>query len=201
MNILFSGSFKIKSFMLILSLLFLSGFVLSGCVSTITGNFAEDLSHAIINNNDLETVKNGGPAYLLMVDSLLYDDPENEALLRAAADLYTAYSDVYVEDNLRSAKMTDKAMSYALRALCEDWSDSCGFRKLDFKSFAAIVRDMDEDCIPSIYTLGVTWAAWIQAHKEDWNAVAEISRVEELMNHILRLEERIMFIPMNIITD
>ena len=161
-----------------------------GCVSTITGNFAEDLSYAIINNNDLETVKTGGPAYLLMIDSLLYDDPENESLLRAAANLYTAYTDIYVENKARAAKMTDKAMSYALRAVCESWSDTCSFRELDFDSFMKVLRNIDDkDCVPSLYTLGVTWASWIQAHKDDWNAVAEIARVEALMTHIVKLQE------------
>jgi len=175
----------LKYFILLLLLVFSS----SGCVSTITGNFAQDLSRAIINNNDLETVKTGGPAYLLMVDTLLYDDPENESLLRAASGLYTAYADVYVEDKDRAAKMTDKAMSYALRAVCENRSDACSLRKLDFKSFEDIINKMDKNCVPSLYTLGVTWAAWIQAHQDDWNAVAEISRVEALMSHIVKVEE------------
>ena len=75
--------------------------LLSGCsffISSATVDMTENLSHAILNNNDLATVKVGGPAYLLMVDSMLYRDPDNESLLRAAADIYTAYTDVFVED-------------------------------------------------------------------------------------------------------
>jgi len=175
-----------KCFVPVLFLLFFS----FGCVSTITGNFAEDLSYAIANNNDLETVRTGGPAYLIMVDSLLYDDPENESLLISAANLYTAYTDVYVADKERAAKMTDKAISYALRAVCEHRSDACLFRELDFESFIKILKEMDDkDCVPSLYTLGVTWAGWIQAHQKDWNAVAEIARVEAIMVHIVKLQE------------
>ncbi len=163
-------------------------FFLFGCVSSLSGKFADNLSHAVINHNDLETVKTGGPAYLLMIDGLLMDDPENEDLLRAAANLYTAYTDIYVEDRERAGKLTEKALDYAFRALCAG-SDVCGLRKTDFKSFAAAVQDTDKKDVPFLFTLGTAWSGWIQARKEDWNAVADISRVEILMQRVVELDE------------
>ncbi|QTA80359.1 TRAP transporter T-component domain-containing protein [Desulfonema limicola] len=184
MNILLPGN-GFKYFFALFALLFSSG-----CVSAVTVNFARDLSYAVVNNNDLETVKTGAPAYLIMIDSFLYDDPKNESLLISAANLYTAYTDVYVEDKERASKMTDKAMSYALRAVCANRSDACLMRELDFESFTKIINKInDMDSIPSLYTLGAAWAAWIQAHQDDWNAVAEIARVEAIMAHIVKLQE------------
>ena len=43
--------------------------------------------------------------------------------------------------------------------------------------------------VPDLFTLGSAWSAWIQAHREDWNAVAEISRVESIMERVVKLDE------------
>ncbi len=163
--------------------------LLSGCVSQFTGRLAENLSWAIVNNDDIKTVKQGGPAYLLMIDGLLRDDPENESLLMAGADLYTAYAGLYAEDEKRSEKLTDKGLEYALRAICVAGNDACGLRESNFEKFEKIINSMDKEEIPALYTLGASWAGWIQAHKKDWNAVAEISRVEAIMEKVLELDE------------
>ena len=46
----------------------------SGCgalVSSAAGDLADGLSKSIIDNDDLATVEDGGPAYLLLIDGLL----------------------------------------------------------------------------------------------------------------------------------
>lgn len=163
--------------------------VWSGCVSTVAGQFTDSLSDAILNNNDLETVEAGGPAYLLMIDGLLREDPGNESLLRSAANLYSAYAGLYVTDTLRKQRLTDKALDYALQALCAQNRDGCGLRKADFDAFQKCVARMGAKDVPYLYTLGTTWAGWIDAHQKDWNAVADISRVEALMTRVIALNE------------
>ncbi len=149
----------------------------------------ENLSHAILNNDDLATVKAGAPAYLLMVDGLLYRDPDNESLLRGAANIYTAYTDVFVKDKERAGKLTDKALDYAFRALCVRRPETCGFRTKRFKKFKDVLSTLNQRDVPDLFTLGSAWAAWIQTHREDWNAVAEISKVEAIMQRVVELDE------------
>ena len=182
---------KIHSILLSFCIL-ISIFLLSGCsyfISSASVDMTENLSHAILNNNDLATVKDGAPAYLLMVDSLLYRDPDNESLLRGAADIYTAYTNVFVTDKDRAGKLTDKALAYAFRAICVRRSKTCGFRKVNFQEFNTIILSLEVKDVPDLFTLGSAWAAWIQMHREDWNAVAEISRVEAIMTRVVELDE------------
>jgi hypothetical protein len=170
----------------------ISVFWLTGCslfISSASVDMTQNLSRAISNNDDLATVKAGAPAYLLMVDSLLYQDPDNESLLRGAADIYTAYTNVFVEDKERAGKLTDKALNYAFRALCVRKPETCRFRTKSFKDFKDTLSQLKKNDVPDLFSLGSAWAAWIQTHREDWNAVAEISRVEAIMQRVVELDE------------
>ena len=170
----------------------ISIFLLAGCSffkSSAMVDMTENLSQAILNNNDLATVEAGGPAYLLMVDSLLYRDPDNEALLRGASNIYTSYTTVFVKDKARAKKLTEKALSYALRAICVRRSKTCRFREVNFQEFKNTLLSLEIKDVPDLFTLGSAWSAWIQMHREDWNAVAEISRVEAIMKQVIELDE------------
>jgi hypothetical protein len=174
------------------SYIILCTILLCGCssfISSATVDMTESLSHAILNNNDPATVEAGGPAYLLMIDSMLYRNPDNESLLRSAADIYTAYTDVFVEDKARAKRLTHKALDYALRAICVRRSDACTLRQIKFQEFETVISKLNIKDVPDLFTLGSAWSAWIQAHREDWNAVAEISRVQAIMERVVELDE------------
>ena len=190
-NINNTGQLRIKSFCVRMCICLCSLF-LSGCsyfISSATVDMTENLSQAILNNNDLATVEAGGPAYLLMVDSLLYRDPENESLLRSAANVYTAYTDVFVKDTARAKKLTDKALDYALRSLCIRRPFTCSFRQDSFQEFKHVIDALGVKDVPNLFILGSAWSAWIQTHREDWDAVAEIPRVESIMARVVELDE------------
>jgi len=175
------------SFYILISILLLSG--CSFFISSATVDMTENLSQSILNNNDLATVEAGAPAYLLMVDSLLYRNPDNESLLRGASNIYTSYTTVFVKDQARAKKLTEKALNYALRAICVRRPQTCGFRDINFQEFKNILLSLEKKDVPDLFTLGSAWATWIQMHREDWNAVAEISRVEAIMKRVLELDE------------
>ena len=43
--------------------------------------------------------------------------------------------------------------------------------------------------VPVAYAFATAWAGWIQAHSDDWGAVAELGRVKSLMTRIAELDE------------
>ena len=55
----------------------------------------DNLSRAMLNQDDPEVVADGAPAYLLMLDALILTYPENERFLLAGAQLYGAYAGVF----------------------------------------------------------------------------------------------------------
>src|SRR5687768_14550213 len=52
----------------------------TGCANFIGGKAADTLASAILNQNDPELVASGVPAYLLLVDGLIAQSPDNPAL-------------------------------------------------------------------------------------------------------------------------
>jgi hypothetical protein len=165
---------------------------IAGCsfiISKATGDLISNLSGAILNNNDLATVESGGPAYLLMVDGLVQGEPDNVSLLSSASKLYTAYTSVFIKDKARAKKLTDKALSYALRAVCAQRPDACSLRNVRYQTFLNIIAQMSLKEVPVLYALGEAWAGWIQANSDSLNAIAELSRVEAIMKRVLELNE------------
>lgn len=166
--------------------------LLSGCSSIIksaANGMAMDLTTAMLNHNDLATVRDAAPAYLLLTDSMVANDPDDAESNRVAASLYSAYTGVFVEDPDRVRRLSQRAFDYALRAACLHDPQACTIRKMDFQSFKEFLQEQEKDDVPILYTLGASWAGWIQANSEDWNAVAELPRVTAIMQQVLELDE------------
>jgi len=165
-------------------------FLFSGCsaiLSSTTSRLASNLSYAFENHTDVAVVEEATPAYLLMMDALIKDDPENASLLRTAAKLNAAYADIFVKDIERSKLITDKALNLAFRAACLDNKKLCNIREKDYNDFKKVIDGCNKNEIGVIYNLGTVWASWIQANQKDWNAVAELPRVEAIMEQVVRL--------------
>ena len=165
---------------------------LAGCASLIgkiTGGIATDLSNAILNSDDPEVIRDGAPAYLIMLDAL-GQDSGNADLLRASAALNSAYATVFVEDEGRRRNFTRKALRLARRAACIDVPWLCEAQALPFDELEQRVAGLDVEDVPAAYALATAWAGWIQAHSSDWNAVADLGRVKPLMARVAELDER-----------
>ncbi len=177
----------IRSFLVLLFTIPLAG--CAGMVSSATGRLASDLSAAILEQNDPETVEAGAPAYLLLIDGLIRDNPKSEDLLLSGAKLYGAYAGVFVKDAERAQRLTSKSRDYAERALCRHRTELCGLGKRPYDDYRAALDGLSKDDVPVLYTFASAWAGWIQAHSGDWNAVADLAKVRAAMERVVALDE------------
>ena len=150
---------------------------------------AKNLSSAITNNDDLATVKAGAPAYLLMLDSFVEGDPEDPNMQISAAKLYSAYAGVFVKDEARAKRLTQKSLNFALQANCLTLKSRCDLKSVEFNKFEQIIGQFEKEHINLLFTLGTSWAGWIQSRRGDWNAAADLGRVNKIMQHALKLDE------------
>ncbi|MYD44364.1 MAG: hypothetical protein F4W90_10810 [Gammaproteobacteria bacterium] len=174
-----------------LAFLVVAVFATTACASIVTGftnKLADDLSAAVLTNPDVAVVADGLPAYLLLVDALLESNPNDPAILNAAATLNSAYATGFVQDEARVKRFADKAKALALRATCLHNGSLCDLVRLRFDEFEAALAATAHDDIDFIYTLASSWATWVQVHADDFNAVAELPKARLLMERVIELD-------------
>ncbi len=159
----------------------------SAAFSSSASRFADDLSRAFENNSDIAVVEDGAPAYLLMMDAFVGRNPKDFAMARSAAKLNAAYAEMFVEESERSKKLTEKALRLAFSSACLENRKLCDLRAKKFEEFEKILLDAETADLDALFTLGSVWAGWIQARQEDWNAVAELAKVEAIMRRTTAL--------------
>ena len=164
---------------------------LSGCqilASSATTRLAEDVSAAVLDQDDVLIVRDGGPAYLIAIDGLIQGDPYNQTLLLAGARLYSAYSSAFVAEPERARRLTLRAKNYGQRALCARRPPLCDSAKLSFSKFERNLALTQPTDVDALYGLGSAWAIWVQASTSDWNAIADLPKVQALMERIVELQ-------------
>jgi hypothetical protein len=164
----------------------------SGCsivVGQAVDNASNNLTTAILNQDDPETVRDGAPAYLLLMDSLVEGSPRDADILDGAASLYAAYAAVFVEDPDRAARLAGRSLDYAGRAICVVNDAGCGLAELSYEELVGRLDDFGSRDVPALYTFGLTWLVHIRAHSDDWNAIADLPKVEALLDRLLELDE------------
>jgi hypothetical protein len=165
---------------------------LTGCASlasSASSKLANNLSSAILNQDDPETVQAGMPSYLLLVDSFVEGDPLNENMLLAGSKLYGAYAAAFIREPERAKRLARKARDYGDRALCAHDAQLCKLFERPFDDFAAAIGKLKVDDVPLLYASGTAWAGWIQANSSDWNAIATLPKVKAMMARVVELDE------------
>lgn len=146
------------------------------------------LGEAVLNQDDPTTVQQGAPAYLLLIDGLIADDPANVNLLLAGARLYSAYAGAFIDEPERAQRLTARARRYAARALCADSEAACALPRLSYDELASRLTEFSKDHAELLYVYAVAWAGWIQARVTDWNAIAELPKLKVTLERVVRLD-------------
>ena len=120
----------------------------AGCASIVgkaTDRLATNLGSAVLNADDPSTVRDGLPAYLLLLDGLLEGDPDNVGTLLAAANLNGAYAGNFTgTDMARAQRLSSKALAYAKRATCIEEAALCATLEGNPDDFAAALKGVGE---------------------------------------------------------
>jgi len=164
---------------------------LAACASLVTNvgsGLAGNLIVAMMNQDDPGIVRDGAPAYLLMLDSFVEGSPKNQSVLAAAAELYAAYGVVFVDDPQRAKRLTSRARSYGQRTLCIANQKACGIWELPYEAFVDGLQWLSHKDAGPLYTFSLSWIAYIRAHSDDYSALARLPQVEASLVRIQELE-------------
>jgi tetratricopeptide (TPR) repeat protein len=151
----------------------------------------ENLSGAILNSDDLKTVEDGLPSYLLMIDALVDTYPDSEQLQLTAASLNSAYAGVFIDpgETERRRNMSTKALNYAFSAFCSYDDDACVLKEVAPDQIEQTLAQWEEaDDLPYLYTLGTAWASFIQSNSGDWLAVAQLGQAQAVLERTVAID-------------
>jgi hypothetical protein len=186
---------------------------LAGCVSP-TQSLMARLGEAVLNQDDPATVQQGAPAYLLLIDGLIADDPANVNLLLSGARLYSAYAGAFADGSEaitaaslphgprlhpeveargadeagRAQRLTARARGYAERAMCANSEAACALPKLSYDELTRRLPEFSKDHAELLYVYAVAWAGWIQVRAGDWNAIAELPKLKATLERVVALD-------------
>lgn len=177
-----------------LAVLLCAPLLATGCASLLgnaTARLADNLGRAVLNADDPATVRDGLPAYLLLLDGLLEGDPDNVGTLLAAAQLNGAYAGNFTgSDSARAQRLAAKALGFARRATCIEAEALCGTLDGNPDDFAAALAHVEDRDIALMYGLAAAWAGYIQTHRDDWGAVADLPKVEALLQRVVAIDPK-----------
>ncbi|UCG73567.1 MAG: hypothetical protein JSV45_04130 [Chromatiales bacterium] len=164
---------------------------LSGCaslVSSVASGAADDLSTALLDQEDPELVREATPAYLILLDSFARDS-DSPGTLGAAAELYAAYGIVFVNDAERAKTLTTRARDYGRQALCAADRNACELTGRDFAAYSAIINALKPRAADAAFSYSIATLAYIRAHSGDFTALADLPKIEVVLNRVLEIAE------------
>jgi uncharacterized protein YceK len=171
-------------------LLFIVSLLSGGCatlVSNAASNFGENLTGAILNQDDPELVRAGMPSYILLLDSFLQGDKDSPAILSAAAGMYASYGAVFADDEQRASRLTARGRDYGLQAICMEYQQACGWPDMRYAEFVESLQGVEPKQAELLYSYGFATLAYLRAHSADWNSIAELPQAEALLSRYLEL--------------
>ena len=160
----------------------------SAVISSSAGRMADGVAGALVDQNDPETVRQAAPAYLVLLDGMIAEDPDNEKLLIAGAELYSTYAGAFVDDPGRAARLARKGRDYGWRGLCRQHRAACETWTAPYDEFEAAVRALAIEDVPAAFACAGAWATWISSNRDDWSAVADKARVDALIRRVVELD-------------
>jgi len=154
-----------------------------------TAILLEEVARSSNKQSDLRMIREGMPAYLMLMDGMIEALPDNEQLLIAAAQGYSSFASAFVEDQDKDyAKVLfGKGREYALRSLeIRGLKESLQSPLDDFKEG---LKGLGKKDVPYIFWGATCWANWISLNLDSMEALAELPRVEMMMKRALELDE------------
>jgi len=153
----------------------------------------EDVANSSYKQSDLRVIREGMPAYLMLVDGMVEAVPDNARLLITAAQAYASFASAFIEaeDKDYARALYERAKKFALRSL-----EIRGLKNpasKPFNEFEAGLNGLGKDDVPYMFWAATCWGSWIRLNLGSMAALAELPRVEALVKRVLVLDEQFYY--------
>jgi hypothetical protein len=149
----------------------------------------EEVGKSSYKQSDVRMIREGMPAYLMLMDGMIEAWPDNEELLIAACQGYSSFASLFVEDQDKgyARLLFTKGRQYGLRSL-----EIRGFKEplqRPFDDFRKGLKRLGKKDVPYLFWTATCWASWINLNLDSMEALSQLPRVEWMMKRVLELNE------------
>ncbi len=153
-------------------------------------------------DDDPELVKAAVPFSLKLMESLLDENPRHPGLLFATSSGFTQYAYAFVQQDAdemedkdltaaaglkaRARRLYLRARNYGLRGLEVNHTGFETALRANPKAAVRVARVKD---VPLLYWTAISWAAAISVSKDNADLIADLPKVEALIDRALELQE------------
>jgi tetratricopeptide (TPR) repeat protein len=160
--------------------------------------------------SDLELAEQSSISNLKMLEGLLEVTPHNADLLLLASSSFTRYAFGFVEEQIedadkrydfeekekyvkRAVDFYERGKTYALRLMEKNRKGFSQIVKGDLERFSSELRQLNSKHLPALFWVAYSWGSIINLKQSEPARLAELTRVELMMDRILELDERFFF--------
>ena len=166
--------------------------LLSGCAAMFdraAADFAQDLESAIRAYDEPSVIREGLPAYLLLLEARLESRPNDSNLRLTTARMTASYATLFGDENgtgnqAMHSRLSERALAHARLGACNHANRLCDLHQLDFDALRERQQVLKSADLEAVYVLATTWTTWIDAHSDDFSALADLPRVESLLEWV-----------------
>jgi tetratricopeptide (TPR) repeat protein len=164
---------------------------LAGCAGI--GGVTDSLGTSIASQRDPDLVRDAAPAYLIMADTLARRSPDDADAQFTAARMYATYAASFVEDPERRRVLSDTAREYARAGLCLSLEAICAQLDARFPAFREALQSGvgAPDEARHLYRFASAWAGWVQARSDDYEALADLPKIEAAFERVIEITPEI----------
>ena len=183
----------IKFFTISLALLTLAACSMDKTMVRMSMSMIDSGIEAMNYETDLQLAEDAMPANLAMLNGMINLDPENAQLHTFAAQAYYGLSYGFNEDSQpeRGSAFYLRGLKHGLTAL--ELNGAKDLKNTPIANFEEQVGKMGEGDVAAMFWTASNWAKWIDMHRDDAEAIAQLARATALMQRVLELDDTFYF--------
>lgn len=164
--------------------------IATGCASIVVDPMLVSVRQSLEQQEDLNLIKDGTPALLLMLDGLLQKEPNDLKIRMAATQAYTAYAALLNEfqEPERAATISAIAKRHGLHLLAKHTTLGLDTQK-SLADFTPTLGAVGQSETAPLFWGGQAWATWVRLQNGAPAAMADLPKVEQIMLRVLELDE------------
>jgi len=176
-------------------------FLMSGLVPALAGCSAmmksgvrhatplfQDMIQQVQQGDDIQLLREGLPAMLILVDGLLVETPDNGPLLVLASQANMAFAMGFIEqeDPERASRIYWKGKQYGMRALVRNRRFARALE--EGQGYAQAAAHLTRKDLPALFWTANNWAGWLNLNLRDTKALFDQPKILALMQRALELD-------------